>query len=64
MKNLAVYIKLNPHQRTFNRVFRSHQIVYVIFLVLNSHRVVEMRLLQKNEKESSGNDLLTISNSH
>ena len=34
------------------------------FLVLNSHRVVDMRLSQQNEKESSSNDPLTIRNSH
>ena len=29
-KTLALYIKLNTHQRIFNRVFRCHQIVYVM----------------------------------
>ena len=29
-KALALYIKLNTHQRIFNRVFRCHQIVCVM----------------------------------
>ena len=29
-KTLALYINLNTHQRIFNRVFRCHQIVYVM----------------------------------
>ena len=29
-KALALYIKLNTHQRIFNRVFRCHQIICVV----------------------------------
>ena len=44
MKNLALYVKMNTRQRIFNRVIRCHQIVCVIFLVLNTHRVVETQI--------------------
>ena len=45
-KTFTVYKKLNAHQRIYNRVFRSHQLICVMAyrLVLKIHSVVEIQI--------------------